>query len=290
MDAMVRLFVHLRQVLCYECYPNLPKMNWIKLADFMFMRFVMPLGWGAKSRRRRLSRMQGLIPLADEGVMRLESVGLEKVSEIRDFLNEKISHKYSGRYRSVSELEESLIELGQQREILCFSTGDLSCPLATLARSKSFIGLACDYLGRPSDQIVVEAMVDLLLPVAVEDGAYDALRFHRDIDAYKFLKIFVYLDDCSLGEGHHEYFSRSHLDFPIRLCMTRSYDFDEIQTAMPTAIIVGLHGAAGFAFAENTLGFHRATLPLSRARLMATIIYTESRFQHLYPLHFHPSI
>lgn len=288
MRAWVKWVAHLWQVLRYEAYPNLERMGWKQLADFTFMRFVMPLGWGAASRHRRLCRLPALAPLAYEGVMILKPVESGQLSEIRAFLDEKTAHKDSNKPRCVAEWANMLIERGRQREILCFSTGALSCPLATLARSESFLGLACDFLGLPPDQVVVEAMVDLLLPVNVVAGAYDALRFHRDLDAYKFLKIFVYLDDCPKGEGHHEFFSKTHLNFPISLSMTQSCAVEEIRSEIPCATVVGLHGAAGFAFAENTLGFHRATLPSSQARLMATIVYTESRFRHLYPLHFHP--
>ena len=288
MRAWVKWVTHLWQVLRREAYPNLGTMGWKQLADFTFMRFVMPLGWGAASRHRRLSCLPALAPLAYEGVMILEAVESAQLSEIRAFLDEKTAHKHSDRPRCVAEWANLLIARGQQRDMLCFSTGDLSCPLATLARSESFLGIACDFLGLPPDQVVVEAMVDLLLPVNVVNGAYDALRFHRDLDAYKFLKIFVYLDDCPKGEGHHEFLSTTHLHFPISLSMTRSRTVEEIKSEIPSATVVGLHGAAGFAFAENTLGFHRATLPSSQARLMATIVYTESRFRHLYPLHFHP--
>lgn len=286
MRARVKWFAHLWQVLRHEAYPNLGSMNWKQLVDFTFMRFFVPLGWGAASRHRRLCRLPALAPLAYEGVMTLEPVESGQLTEIRSFLDEKTAHKDNGRPRCVAEWANVLIERGRQRDILCFSTGALSCPLATLARSESFLRLACDFLDLPPDQVVVEAMVDLLLPVDVVAGAYDALRFHRDIDAYKFLKIFVYLDDCRKGEGHHEFFSKTHLHFPISLSMTRSYAVEEIQSEIPSATVVSLHGAAGFAFAENTLGFHRATLPSSQARLMATIVYTEFRFRHLYPLHF----
>jgi len=287
MRAWFKWIARLWQVLRHEAYPNLGTMGWKQLADFTFMRFVMPLGWGAASRYRRLNRLPALAPLAYEGVMLLEPVESNQLTKIRAFLDEKTAHRYSGSPCSVNDWTRVLISRGQQRDILCFSTGDLSCPLAKLARSESFLGLACDFLGLPQDQVVVEAMVDLLLPVKIATGAYDALSFHRDIDAYKFLKIFVYLDDCPKGEGHHEFFSKTHLHFPISLSMARSYSVEEIQSEISSANVVALPGAAGFTFAENTLGFHRATLPSSQARLMATIVYTESRFRHLYPRHFH---
>jgi hypothetical protein len=181
------------------------------------------------------------------------------------------------------------VVLGKQREVLHFSEGNFQCPLADLARSESFMSLACDILGLPPEKIVIEAMVDLLLPVKGEAEVYDALQFHRDLDAYRFIKIFVYLGDCPEGEGHHEYLARTHRFFPARVCALRGYKVDEILTAIPNANLIKLSGTAGFVFAENTLGFHRATLPTTIYRLMATLIYTESRFEHLYPLHFRSS-
>jgi len=249
----------------------------------------MPLGWGARSRWQRTSQLPGLTSLAEDGLMILEQVDPVRISAIRALLDQTISSKTKGKFCSVDAFAEELIRLSKQREILHFSTGDSQCPLAALTRSVPLMELACNFLGLSKEEIVIEAMADLLLPVTSEDGPYDALKFHRDLDAYRFIKIFVYLDDCLIGDGHHEYLAHTHNFFPIRVCALRSYEQEEVLAAIPSASVIAVSGLAGFAFAENTLGFHRATLPTRRHRLMATLIYTESRFQHLYPLHFDSS-
>lgn len=246
----------------------------------------MPLGWRARSRWKRTSQLPGLTSLAEDGLMILEQVDPVRISAIRASLNQAISSKTKGKFCSVDAFAEELIRLSKQREILHFSTGDSQCPLAALARSVPLVGLACNFLGLSKEEIVIEAMADLLLPVTSQDEPYDALKFHRDLDAYRFVKIFVYLDDCLIGEGHHEYLARTHRFFPVSICALRIYEPAEIFAAIPRASLIEVSGLAGFAFAENTLGFHRATRPATRPRLMATLIYTESRFRHLYPLHF----
>lgn len=261
-------------------------MEWKRLVDFAFMRFAMPLGWGAKNRWHRTSRFPWLMPLVQDGLMIFGQVDHVRILAIRKLLDQAIQAKSKGKFCSLDDFAESLIRLGRQREILHFSTGDPHCPLAELARSEQFISLACDFLGLRLEEIVVEAMADLLLPVDRKVDSYDALEFHRDIDAYRFLKIFIYLKDCGEGEGHHEYLSQTHRFFPSRVCALRGYELKEIVAAIPSASLLKLCGKAGFAFAENTLGFHRATIPSKQPRLMATLIYTESRFSHLYPLHF----
>ncbi len=263
-------------------------MRWKTLVDFAFMRFVLPLGWGADKRWRRTSRVPGLAPLAEEGLMVLTPIERTQLSAIKTFLAEVISSKTEGKFNSVEAFSKSLIAKGHQREILHFSTGSKYCPIAELSRSEPLMSLACDFLGLSADEVVIEAMVDLLLPVRRETGAYDALQFHRDLDAYRFLKIFIYLEDCLEGEGHHEYLARTHRYFPVRVCSLRGYDSEEIISAIPSAKLTRVYGTAGFAFAENTLGFHRATLPTRQSRLMATLIYTESRFRDLCRLHFRP--
>jgi hypothetical protein len=286
----VRIFAHFWQVLRYECLPNFERLGWKRLADFAFMRLAMPLGWGAKNRWRRTSRFPRLAPLTEDGLLILEQVDRIQLSAIRTLLNQAISSKTKGKFCSVDAFAEDSIRLGRQREILHFSTGDPQCPLAKLARSERFMSVACDFLGLTKEKIVIEAMVDLLLPVRGQDETYDALKFHRDLDAYRFIKIFIYLEDCLKGEGHHEYLSRTHRFFPVRVCAIRGYEPVEILEVIPSSYLIRVSGLAGFAFAENTLGFHRATAPATKPRLMATFIYTESRFRYLYPLHFNSQV
>lgn len=112
MRAWVKWVAHLWQVLRHEAYPNLGTMNWKQLADFTFMRFVMPLGWGAASRNRRLSSLPALGPLAFEGVMILEPVESDQLYKIRTFLDEKIANKHSGSTRCVAEWAKVLIARG----------------------------------------------------------------------------------------------------------------------------------------------------------------------------------
>ncbi len=246
----------------------------------------MPLGWGASGRWQRTSKQPYLAPLTEDGLLMLGHVDHTRISAIKTLLDTVVASKKSEKFYSVETFAQELIRLGQQREILHFSTGDIHCPLAELARSDPFIELACTFLGLSQEEIVIEAMADLLLPIAGRSETYDALQFHRDLDAYRFLKIFIYLEDCQEGEGHHEYLARSHRNFPIRLFRLRGYETKEILTAIPCAYTIRVTGSAGLTFVENTLGFHRATQPSKRYRLMATLIYTESRFRHLYPSHF----
>ena len=41
-----------------------------------------------------------------------------------------------------------------------------------------------------------------------------AQQFHFDVDAFKFLKIFIYLSDVDGSSGAHQFYSGSHLAFP----------------------------------------------------------------------------
>ncbi len=282
----MKILVHFWQVLRYEFFQNFEHMGLKQLADFAFMRFVMPLGWGASDRWQRTSKLPYLEPLTEDGILMLGHLDQTRITAIKTLLDTVVASKKNDKFYSVETFAQELIELGRQREILHFSTGDIHCPLAELARSDSFIELACTFLGLSKEEIVIEAMADLLLPIADRSKTYDALQFHRDLDAYRFLKIFIYLEDCQEGEGHHEYLARSHRNFPIRVCSIRGYETKEILTSIPCAHTVRVTGSAGLTFAENTLGFHRATQPSKRYRLMATLIYTESRFRHLYPCHF----
>jgi len=112
------------------------------------------------------------------------------------------------------------------------------------------------------------------------DGYDGATNFHRDVDAWRWLKVFVYLTDVDLGAGHHEIYLRSHRQFPSEfrdLRRYQPYDLDLYWKRMQVT------GPSGTCFAENTIAMHRGTTPTITSRLAITAVYFDDSVEGIHP-------
>jgi hypothetical protein len=102
--------------------------------------------------------------------------------------------------------------------------------------------------------------------------AEDAEMFHRDVDEWHFIKLFVYLTDVDSGSGPHVFVKGSPRI--NKLLPIRRYEDVEIEQAFGRENVIEFVGKAGTAFLENTFGFHKGQLPTSRRRLLFQAQYS----------------
>lgn len=110
-----------------------------------------------------------------------------------------------------------------------------------------------------------------------EEFSNAAQEFHFDVDAFKFLKIFIYLSDVDTSSGAHQFYSGSHLAFPSSFpplnsipayfrtnqeTLSKLYSPNSLQT---------MTGKQGTIIIEDTSGFHRG-LPLLHAKTRDVVI------------------
>lgn len=139
--------------------------------------------------------------------------------------------------------------------------------LLALANRPDLLALAGDFLGcRPTISYLAAWW-----SYATDLGAQQAELFHRDVDDWRFLKLFVYLTDVSLENGPHVYVRRS-ADDP-RLTTIRRYSDGEVASAFPADDVLTLTGKAGDGFIENTTGLHRGRPVENGIRLMFQAVY-----------------
>lgn len=93
-------------------------------------------------------------------------------------------------------------------------------------------------------------------------------QFHRDVDDFKFLKMFVYLSDVDLDCGPHVYVQSSHVDGDPAMRHLRRYSDGEIQQKYGTDAVSTLQGQAGTAFLSDSFGFHKGIPPSTKPRLL----------------------
>ncbi|MBR8836478.1 MAG: hypothetical protein DSM106950_21285 [Stigonema ocellatum SAG 48.90 = DSM 106950] len=127
----------------------------------------------------------------------------------------------------------------------------------------------------------------LLYGFDVEENSHDREYvpnprvFHRDVDDWSEIKLFIYLTDVDEGSGPHAFIKKSH----TWLLPHRQKTLDINNADFPFADnLIKLTGEAGLAWLENSYGLHRAIIPTNKHRLILAVTYT------LFPLPRAPKI
>jgi hypothetical protein len=102
--------------------------------------------------------------------------------------------------------------------------------------------------------------------------AEHAQLFHRDLDDYRFCKLFIYLTDVSSETGPHIFVKNS--SNANKLLKIRRYTDEEIKQAFGQENIIELSRPKGSAFLVNTYGFHKGMLPKAGNRLLLQVQYS----------------
>lgn len=102
--------------------------------------------------------------------------------------------------------------------------------------------------------------------------AEQAQFFHRDVDDYRFCKIFIYLTDVNFDNGPHVFVE----DSPASNTLTkiRRYQDQEIEDEFGKDKIKYFNAKKGTMFMVNTYGLHKGLLPKNGERLLLQIQYS----------------
>jgi hypothetical protein len=108
--------------------------------------------------------------------------------------------------------------------------------------------------------------------IAGRKSAKDAQLFHRDVDDFKFLKLFIYLTDVTRDTGPHIYVAKSHnKNVGTKI---RRYSVEEVETMFGKENVMSFEEPKGSVFLVNTFGMHKGLLPVSDNRLLIQIQYS----------------
>lgn len=103
--------------------------------------------------------------------------------------------------------------------------------------------------------------------------------WHRDLNTpFHLLKGFVFLSDCDLSTGPHEFVLGSHRDF-VTLNGKRYFDDAEVDAVVPPGHPRRLMSVvkAGTVILEDTRGLHRARMPEQGQRDLGYAVFTPLR-------------
>lgn len=136
------------------------------------------------------------------------------------------------------------------------------------ANNKDILNIVEGYLGAPP--IVDSIMAWWSIPGF--DEAEHEQFYHRDNDAIKFIKLFMYLTDVTETSGPHVFIKGSQREncFEER----RRFKDEEIETYFDKNSRVEYVGPLGTAFLEDTYGLHKGTLPEKDKRLLIQVRYS----------------
>ena len=104
------------------------------------------------------------------------------------------------------------------------------------------------------------------------ESAKEAQFYHRDLDDYKFVKLFFYLTDVTEESGPHIYVKGSHKI--NKLLELRRFTDKEVEETFSADKITTLTKTKGSCFLEDTYGIHKGQLPLSGNRLLLQVQYS----------------
>jgi hypothetical protein len=207
------------------------------------------------------------IRLKEDGFAELQGLlSPERIRAIRDFLAELPLYDRFSEGRGLFRLEDAPagchVAVYRERDLV-------RCPeVAEVANDPRVLSIAAEVLGARPTISGVSAWWSL--PAA--EPPKDAELFHRDVDDWAFVKLFVYLTDVSDDSGPHVFVRGSHLD--NLLLRIRRYQDAEVEAVLDRRRIRVLCGKAGTAFLENTFGLHKGRHPTTRRRLLLQVQYS----------------
>lgn len=190
-----------------------------------------------------------------------------QVEAARDFLQTKPVRNF---YRPN---DAAFLPLGEGRNPISHVanhaiTDVLAAPhLLLLANRLDVLALVEEHLGCKPTITSLSAWWSYPTPT----GPQHAELFHRDIDDWRFVKLFVYLTDVNEDQGPHVYVRNSA--HSASLWRAERYSDEEVHAEFGADNRLDLVAPAGSAFLENTTGLHKGTPVRAGTRLLFQAVY-----------------
>lgn len=222
------------------------------------------------------------LPLRKDGFMELNKLPKKTIEGLVEYFLKSQKEQYE----SLNDYfdKKRLKNFVRSDEIDIRFNNDL---IKTLLTKLKIVPLVSEYLGLPKNEILAIARMDALFRIDGEREFRgrndDALEFHRDIDSFKFVKVFIYLVDVDKGFGEHEVCISSHKSIPWSLRTIKRHKYSNLKDKLHYFNLKSVVGKAGYAWIEDTTAFHRGTIPNLGDRLMLSLVfYDKKSATHMY--------
>ena len=115
-----------------------------------------------------------------------------------------------------------------------------------------------------------------------EPDINSAQKWHFDLDRTKWLKIFIFLKDCTLENGAHSYIKGSHkpngIPFKLRSKLYSRLEDNEIKNIFKKEDIIDVIANKGDILIEDTKGLHKGNRVLRGNRLLVQLQFSSNLF------------
>jgi hypothetical protein len=139
--------------------------------------------------------------------------------------------------------------------------------LVALANSPRILGIVSEFLGCKPTIGYLAAWWSYHTDI----GAQQAEFFHRDVDDWKFVKLFVYLTDVGPDSGPHVYVQNSANC--AKLTKIRRFTDEEVRDTFGPENLLVMTAKAGQGFLEDTFGIHKGQPVVNGTRLIFQVVY-----------------
>jgi hypothetical protein len=137
-----------------------------------------------------------------------------------------------------------------------------------IANDPGILNIIQEYLGaKPTI-----SNVNMWWSIGGHEQARDAQLFHRDVDDFKFCKLFIYLTDVDADSGPHTYVKGSSAS--SKLMTIRRYQDEEVTSVFGENNVIEFIRPKGSGFIVDTYGFHKGLLPKKKNRLLLQVQYS----------------
>jgi hypothetical protein len=213
--------------------------------------------------------------LAENGIAHLgQLLTADQVADVRAYLEQKL---VSDAYQPQFDAFEPLSPARPHSTHIAFHepVDVVAAPhLLALANRPELLAIAEDFLGcRPTIGYLASWW-----SYATDEPALAAEKFHRDVDDWRFLKLFVYLSDVGETQGPHIYVQASAGS--ERLLEIRRFEDAEVAATFGNNAILVNTGRAGEGFVENTYGIHKGQPVEQGYRVLFQTVYTMSELPY----------
>ncbi len=218
---------------------------------------------GGRDRPTGADHARIMTDLKRDGLARLPPLASDAaIAAMRAYFSAQPVLDASGRESAVEDLPDaSTAAYGLKRV--------LACPgLLEMLNAPCVLRIASDYLGcQPTlSSVGVRWSFPTAGPIARTQ------TFHRDLDDWRFLKLFVYLTDVDEGSGPHCYVRTSQAS--AFGWTAKAYSQAELEHRFGADKLTVIVGRRGTTFIADTLGVHRGVSPAERPRLILQAQYS----------------
>lgn len=145
----------------------------------------------------------------------------------------------------------------------------LACPhLLEAINSPKVLAVAESYLGcKPT---IAQMILRWTYATGLPDARFQL--YHRDLDDWKFVKLFIYLTDVDDQSGPHTVVTETHRTRSS--VQARYWTDDEMAARFPAGRMASLTGGSGSAWLVDTFAYHKGVNPVRSHRLALIVQYS----------------